>query len=104
MTTQIPFSVRFERLADSVAIHSAGEIDISTVPMLSEALHQALEQNPPRAITIDLSEVTFIDASGLHALLSAQELGLDSGFSLRIQCSTSVRRLADLCCITVCSN
>jgi anti-anti-sigma factor len=104
LTTQSPFSVCFEQFPDSVVAHTAGEIDISTVPMLSEALDRALEQSRPSLFTLDLSEVTFIDASGLHELLSVHEQCEAGGCSLRIQCSAIVRRLAHICCIEVCSN
>jgi anti-anti-sigma factor len=42
-----------------------GELDIATVP----ALTAALEELPPDGpITLDLTELTFIDSAGLHAI------------------------------------
>jgi anti-sigma B factor antagonist len=46
----------------------AGEIDMATAPALAETLVQF----PNGSVTVDLSEVTFIDASGLRALVAAQ--------------------------------
>jgi anti-sigma B factor antagonist len=45
----------------------SGEIDIASAPTLSEALVQFVEGN----VVVDLGQVTFIDASGLRALIAA---------------------------------
>lgn len=42
-----------------------GELDMSTVPILRAALASAPHDEPA---TLDLSELTFIDSSGLHEL------------------------------------
>jgi anti-sigma B factor antagonist len=46
----------------------AGEIDMATAPTLAETLVQF----PNGSVTVDLAEVTFIDCSGLRALIAAQ--------------------------------
>jgi anti-anti-sigma factor len=46
----------------------AGEIDMATAPRLAETLVQFAIGS----VTVDLSGVTFIDASGLRALIAAQ--------------------------------
>ncbi len=45
-----------------------GAIDMATAPTLAETLVQF----PDGSVTVDLAEVTFIDASGLRALIAAQ--------------------------------
>jgi anti-anti-sigma factor len=45
-----------------------GEIDLSTVEDLRTALDDAQATDP--AVVVDMSGVTFIDAVGLHAVLS----------------------------------
>lgn len=47
----------------------SGEIDTITAPRLREVLQDALESGPP-AVTVDLAEVSFIDASGIGVLVS----------------------------------
>ena len=42
-----------------------GELDISTAP----GLKAALDGLPPGSVTLDLAELTFIDSSGLHAIM-----------------------------------
>jgi anti-anti-sigma factor len=46
----------------------AGEIDMATAPRFAEALVQFATGS----VTVDLSSVTFIDASGVRALIAAQ--------------------------------
>jgi anti-anti-sigma factor len=46
----------------------AGEVDMATAPRLAETLVQFANGS----VTVDLSNVTFIDSSGLHALIAAQ--------------------------------
>lgn len=47
----------------------SGELDIVTAPQLAEALSEAARGSA--AVILDLSELTFMDSSGLHAILSA---------------------------------
>ena len=52
----------------------AGELDMSTTPLLDEALDGL---GPSRAVIVDLSDLTFLDSHGLRALFghaSTQEL------------------------------
>lgn len=46
-------------------VTAQGELDIETVPQL---IHK-IETIPAEAIIIDMSQVTFMDASGVNALL-----------------------------------
>jgi anti-anti-sigma factor len=53
-----------------------GEIDVANAPDLIEAIHEACAGG--REVTIDMSRVSFIDSSGLHALhraIASQEGG-----------------------------
>ena len=55
-----------------------GEIDICTAPRLREAVTRAIDEGV-RAVVIDLSAVTFIDAAGLGVIVwAARRLGLDA--------------------------
>jgi anti-anti-sigma factor len=47
-----------------------GELDVATAPLLDEALKQA-EASDAARIVIDLGGVSFIDSTGLRALLEA---------------------------------
>jgi stage II sporulation protein AA (anti-sigma F factor antagonist) len=54
---------------DPYGVRLIGEIDMATAPALSEALLAAVAG--ANAITVDMSDVTFMDSSGLQAILAA---------------------------------
>jgi len=54
------------------AVAVAGELDQATVPELQRALDEVIEAESG-ALLIDLSDCSFIDSSGLAALVSARE-------------------------------
>ncbi|WP_433227990.1 STAS domain-containing protein [Actinomadura formosensis] len=60
-----------ERLADHTVIAISGELDIASTPSLRERLHVAL-RDVGAYVIIDLSGVTFCDASGLAMLVGAR--------------------------------
>ncbi|MER5795503.1 STAS domain-containing protein [Streptomyces sp. NPDC001980] len=60
-----------------------GEIDLATAPQVSEALAECLSDGI-RSIDVDLTAVTFCDASGLNAFLTAFRLVTDAGTALRL--------------------
>jgi anti-anti-sigma factor len=64
---------------DRVVIAVAGEIDLATAPDLSRRVLEHRE----RDVVLDLSEVTFLDSSGISALVHAQQSLLASGHTLR---------------------
>lgn len=45
-----------------------GEIDLATAPRLREVLRPVVEGDT-RSVVVDLSEVTFMDSTGVHVLL-----------------------------------
>jgi anti-sigma B factor antagonist len=59
------------RGAPGVAVH--GEVDTATVQDLEVALDAAIRESDG-AFVIDLSDVGFLDSSGLHVLLRARSL------------------------------
>jgi anti-anti-sigma factor len=63
--------LRREQLADHTVIAITGDLDISSTPSLRERLNAALVDTGP-LIVIDLSGVTFCDASGLALLIGAR--------------------------------
>lgn len=58
-------------MSDLTVIASEGELDISSVGAFRNALSEAARGGADRLV-IDLSEVSFIDSSGLGALVDAQ--------------------------------
>jgi anti-sigma B factor antagonist len=55
---------------DRIVVRVDGELDVATAPALDDALQRA-EASAVAVITIDLAGVSFIDSTGLRALLEA---------------------------------
>ena len=80
----------------AVRLRVSGEIDMSTVPTFEDALSAAQGEKPERMM-IDLSEVNFMDSSGLNALVRARNALEDTGVELVISgMSVQVRRLFEV--------
>jgi anti-sigma B factor antagonist len=56
---------------ERVRLLVAGELDLSTVPLLREQLDTLFDVGWDHVI-VDLREATFMDSSGVHALVDAQ--------------------------------
>jgi anti-anti-sigma factor len=52
-------------------LHVAGELDIATAGQLGAALERAVSADP--ALVVDLGDVTFVDAAGLHVILQVAQ-------------------------------
>ena len=71
----------------------SGEIDIASAPALRFALETALDAGP-QELCVDLCATTFMDSSGLHVLVDAQQTAEGR---LTIVCPPgNVRRVLDL--------
>jgi len=55
---------------DAVSVSPAGDLDVYTSPRLLSCIDELLAEGRTR-ITVDLQAVTFIDSSGLGALVKA---------------------------------
>ena len=80
---QMNFGVSTRRRAGAVRVAVSGEFDIVTAPMLEAAVVSGVVDGGD-TVVLDLSAVTFIDSSGLHALMSVSH---DLGERLRIVAS-----------------
>jgi anti-anti-sigma factor len=70
-----------------------GELDLLTAPMLMEA-YEGINGNGQ--VTIDLSELTFIDSGGLHAIASIVAATNGNGPLIMEGASAMVRRLFEI--------
>jgi anti-anti-sigma factor len=64
------FDVTVEDTPDGVLLKVSGELDLVSEPQLN----QALERLAGREATLDLSELAFMDSTGLRTLLSAARI------------------------------
>ena len=84
MSHQVPkhFTIQTERDGETALIRLCGEFDLAA----EEHFDRTVERLPldVQAIVIDLSELTFIDSSGLRALLRVWKASQDGGPQLAI--------------------
>ncbi len=52
-----------------IAVVPAGEVDIATAPVIEEEIHQAAIGHD--LVALDLSQVTFMDSTGLQLMIAA---------------------------------
>lgn len=68
-------------IADGVVLRPQGEIDLSRAPEFRQAIVQAQGDNPSRLI-IDLSDVPYMDSSGVATLVETMQASRRSGNTL----------------------
>jgi anti-anti-sigma factor len=78
-------------LSDWTICAVAGDVDIFTTSVFREHLLAALQSAGPR-ILVDLSGVTFMDASGLGVLILIRRMAMRRGGTLRLYAPTQVMR------------
>ena len=90
MTEPLEPSFRIDIQADGPArvVRPLGELDIATAPELERTMTQvwAAHSGP---IVLDLSGLTFLDSTGIRALLEVVARSRADGGRLRVRASTS---------------
>lgn len=61
-----------QRPGRALSVTGHGEIDMTTVGALTNTLTTALHQERPVHIDVNLAEVTFMDSSGINALMACR--------------------------------
>ncbi|MEU4037213.1 STAS domain-containing protein [Streptomyces collinus] len=88
MTTLPPseFTLRFDRDPVTLAVRVAGDLDYDTSDDLLEAVieHLTAAPAPLRDVRLDFSELTWIDSSGLAALLMIHRRASAVGATLHL--------------------
>ena len=87
--------IQLEHADHETVVHLFGDLDLAAEPEVEATLGDLCDAG--RNVIIDTSGVTFIDSSGIRALLVARQRCLDGGgaFALR-QPSAQVSRLLEL--------
>jgi anti-sigma B factor antagonist len=57
-----------------------GELDLNSAPLLSATVRPICADPATRVIVLDLSQLTFMDSTGIHALLLTKQLCDERGF------------------------
>ncbi|MGN9911732.1 STAS domain-containing protein [Phytohabitans sp. LJ34] len=61
-----------------------GEVDLATTPMLRERLLRLLRDRSPDLLDVDLAGVTFLDCTGLAALVAVRDAAIQAGHQMRV--------------------
>jgi anti-sigma B factor antagonist len=79
-----------------VTVRVSGEIDLHTAPTLRDAALTALHQHGP-ILRLDLSDVPFMDSTGLEVLLATRRRAeLEGGSLTLLGPSSAVRRVIEV--------
>jgi anti-sigma B factor antagonist len=82
-----------DRTADTVTVALHGEVDVATVDQVRVALADAIAAGP-RAIEVDLSDLSFIDSTGLGALIFGFQRSRDANIAFRLaRASRGIRQI-----------
>ena len=82
-----------DRDADVATVALHGEVDVLTVDQVRVALTDAIAGGP-RSIVVDLADLTFIDSTGLGALVFGFQRARDAGIAFRLtRASRGVRQV-----------
>ena len=82
------------RMQDGVGLKLVGELDLATAPELNKAL---LDPSLPETqLRLDLSELTFVDSCGIHAILTLARSQDGRGPLVLLDPSAHVSRLIEL--------
>jgi anti-anti-sigma factor len=68
----------------AVSVTGHGEIDMTTVSALTHTLSTVLRQEKPVHIDVNLAEVTFMDSSGINALMACHADAAPAGCRITI--------------------
>ena len=89
-------AVRSTREGGVERLTPIGELDIATAPTLERAFTGVFGDDNVRMIVVDLTELAFMDSSGLHVVLRMAEACKDADRLRVINGSRSVERLLDV--------
>jgi anti-sigma B factor antagonist len=82
-----------DRDADTVTVALHGEVDVLNVEEVRRSLAEAVEGRPG-SIVVDMSELSFIDSTGLGALVFGFQRARDAGIGFRLaRPSSGVRQI-----------
>jgi anti-anti-sigma factor len=95
-----PFSVRCEQHDGGAVVVVTGEVDMLTAPALREQLRAPQAQ--AETVVLDLREVSFMDSSGLGAIVGQHKRAREHGFRFAVAVggATGVERILVLAQLT----
>jgi anti-sigma B factor antagonist len=87
-----PFTAESRRRdASTWEVVVSGELDLATAPEL-EAVFESLAPTPSDRVLVDLAAVTFLDSSGIRALVRGKRRLQDAGVPLVVDAASDAAR------------
>jgi anti-anti-sigma factor len=65
--------IRQETEGETLTLSIEGELDLGSIPVLVQHIDAQIGDGSEKALTLDLSDVTFMDSSGLRMLIELNE-------------------------------
>ena len=97
MDAREPPWIRVHRDDEGTRIELGGDLDFGTRDAIRDALNEALAEPTPPALTIDMTEVTFIDSLALHAaVVMTVDAARGAGLRPKVLASDIVRRVLEV--------
>lgn len=94
--TQIEIDIEELWLGQGASVmRLVGEIDMATVDQFRQAF-PALSKRHLRDVVIDTTGVTFMDSTGLHALIEGKRIIHEKGTNIVLVASRPVRRVLEI--------
>ena len=80
---QVDLSISRADHGDRTVVHLGGEIDVYTAPLVREKLDEQIQAGRTNLV-VDLTDVTFLDSTGLGVLVGRLKLTRTRGGSMRL--------------------
>jgi anti-anti-sigma factor len=78
--------------------NAIGDIDSATAPHFIADLRRVIDNSDEAFVSVDCSDVTFMDSAGYHALVNATRYAARRGHTLMIRnLSAACARLVEIC-------
>lgn len=91
MTDALTVDVRHDEGVARVVL--TGELDAATSGILRSAVERALERDDTARLVVDLTQVAFVDSSGLRAILQAKMTSAEVPVDVRVSPTSAVARM-----------
>jgi anti-sigma B factor antagonist len=78
-------AINVDQDENGALVRLSGRVHIDSSPALREGLLGMLQAKPPDAVTLDLTEVSYIDLSGIATLIEALKIARNRKTTLRLK-------------------
>jgi anti-sigma B factor antagonist len=83
-----PFEISHRSDGGTCCLRLSGEVDLATSPALADQIDRQLTDPAVTHLVVDLSEVSFLDSSGVNALIRGHLQAQQTGKHLRVRGAT----------------